>query len=93
MTVSVLSSALLQQSDPTAFTQRIFQRDDIDPASASATELSNPLADAARAPEATRQERLLTDLNTTRSLQYGLTYGASGTASRSTPNTILLGYA
>ena len=92
MTVSVLASALLQQADPLAFPQQLYRRDTSNPATETATEPDTTLATGSLSTDPTSEQNLFADLNATRIQQYGVTYGAGGTASRSTANTILVGY-
>ena len=92
MTTSILSAALLQQSDPAAFTQRLYQRDNTDSPTDAATEAGTQLANTKRTTVTTSQQNLFADLNADRARQFGATYSASGSPGRSTTNTVFVGY-
>ncbi len=92
MTTSVLSSALLEKFDPTAFTQRLYQRETAAPASATSSASGNVLANVDRNSDTSAQQNFFADLNAARTQQYGATYSATGSSSRTTTNAILVGY-
>ena len=89
---SILGTSLLEKSDFTAFAQRLFSRDQT--TGTAATDSSSLLTNVDRSTndESTPFQNFIADLNASRSQQYGETYNATGTATRSTANTVLIGY-
>jgi hypothetical protein len=93
MTTSALSSSLLEKYDSSVFAQQLFNRAQDETVDAASTEMGNLLSNVARATSTddTRLQSLFSDLNAARTLQYGVTYDATG-AALTNSNTILVGY-
>ena len=91
MTPSIQSSSLLEQPGSTVLTQRLFRTAPEDPNEATPADVLGNLAFGTET-TATSFEKLIADLNAARAQQSGMTYSPTGTATRGSANTILVGY-
>ncbi len=89
---SILAPSLLEQSDFTAFAQRLFSRDQTTATAPTDSSALLTNVDRSSNDENTPFQNFIADLNASRLQQYGETYDASGSATRSTANTVLIGY-
>lgn len=92
--ISVLSPLVLGSYDMAESALRLYRHDLRSDLAAAATDFGNLIAVAnlANSAESTPTQMLFDELGTTDTAPMGTTYGATGTVSHRTANTILLGY-
>lgn len=92
--ISSLSPLLLGNYDTAETTLRLYRHDPASDLAAAAPDFGNLLSTTSRADsETTSLQNLFDELNAAANTSpFGTTYGATGTATRYTASTVLIGY-